>query len=284
MLSFAHTTFAFCRATTCAQKNPSAECLASIDPNDESQCYHAGAPLFWEQPCVSFSVAEGGSPKLGLDFVQAESLISVAFAQWVNTECPGGFPSIAVQSMGRLQCDQREYNPKGPNANSVLFRDDDWPYDAQAIGLTTVNFNPTTGKILNADMEINSFGFALNETSLSYVVTHEAGHFFGLSHSSDQAAILFASYTIDESRLPTLAADDINAICAAYPSDRVTLGTCDFEPELGYASDCGGDVEGGCHVAPHALARDWPRAASAFLILAGAALLRRRRLHRPRRS
>jgi hypothetical protein len=77
-----------------------------------------------------------------------------------------------------------------------------------------------------------------------------------------------------------LAPDDVAAICAAYPSDRVTSAVCNFEPERGYASDCGGDVEGSCHFAPRARIRASLVTPSIFLALATAALTRRRRTRR----
>jgi hypothetical protein len=268
---------AFCRTTTCAIPKPPAECQ-----RDTNGCFTAGIPLAWEQQCVSFSVNQAGSPKLGLNYDAALSLAQKGFSAWPSTSCSDGFPSIAIMSLGPLVCDNREYNVSGPNANAILFRDQGWTHDPQAIALTTVVFNSKTGKILDADMEINSEGFDLNQFDLDYVFTHESGHFFGLDHSSDPNAVMYFQYSLGNSKETNLTPDDIAAICTAYPSARMTPA-CDFEPEKGFAADCGGDVKASCAVAPARRSRLGTGAAAAGLLLAGA-LLHRWRARRGRRA
>jgi len=198
--------------------------------------------LFWEESCVSFSVDSKGA--IGLSFAETEDLVKGAFAAWPNAQCGEGFPSIAVMSFGPTTCDDVEFNRTGPNANAVIFQSQKWPHDLIQIGLTTVTFNTSTGKILGADIEINTAGFQLNVNQLKFAVTHEAGHFFGLDHSPISDAIMFASYALNGDE-PVLTDDDIAGICAAYPSDRRQTA-CKPEPARGYAQDCGGNVEGSC--------------------------------------
>ncbi|MES1205985.1 MAG: matrixin family metalloprotease [Pseudomonadota bacterium] len=234
---------AFCRTTTCAVTDPPPECARDADG-----CFTAGIPLVWQQQCVSMAIAAGGSSRLGLDFSAAENVTAAGFSLWVTTPCDGGgFPSIAVMNRGPLTCETTEFNPTGPNANAVLFRDDGWPHDPSAIALTTVSFNPRTGKILDVDMEINS-EMALNTLSLQYVIGHEAGHFLGLDHSADPTALMYYRHSLGDTVAPVLQPDDLAAVCAAYPTDRA-VPLCDFEPAQGFATDCGGNVKGGCGVA-----------------------------------
>jgi hypothetical protein len=247
---------AFCRTTTCAVTKPPPECQ-----RDNNGCFVAGIPLAWEQQCLSFSVHATGSPLvasaiLNLPYDGAEGALAMvqrSFGLWPSATCSDNtFPSIAIMSLGPLQCDRREYNSSGPNANAILFRDADWSHDAQAIALTTVVFNSKTGKILDADMEINSGGFPqLSRFDLEYVFTHESGHFYGLDHSSDQNAIMYFMYSIGTAVDPALTPDDVAAICAAYPASRITPA-CNYEPEKGFATDCGGDVLASCAVIPPA--------------------------------
>jgi hypothetical protein len=233
---------AFCRTTTCAVTSPPPEC-----ERDANGCWAAGTPLFWEEPCVSISVSNAGSPKRGIDYATAEAAAVFGFGLWWIGMCPDGFPSISIMSRGPLMCDRREFNATGPNANAILFRDEGWSYDPSTIAQTTVAFNTTTGKILGADMEINSDLFELPTLSLEYIIGHEAGHFLGLDHSSDPTALMYFSYALDSTVEPMLQDDDRAAICDAYPPSRMTPA-CDFEPSHGFAADCGGNVSASCAV------------------------------------
>jgi hypothetical protein len=235
---------AFCRPTTCAAPNAPESCVR--DP--ATGCWATGTPLFWEQACLSYSVVAGGAPSAGFDESAALAIVATGFALWPVAACASGFPSIAAQSTTMISCDRPEYNPGGPNANAVIFRDRDWPHDPSALALTTMSFEPDTGKILDADIEVNTFGQPITVENLEYVVAHEAGHFFGLDHSNQGSALMFARYSpFGESARPVLTSDDQAGICEAYPPLR-TRPQCEPEPELGFAPECGGDVQGSCSV------------------------------------
>lgn len=238
--------FAFCRTTTCAVANPPTSCTR--DP--QTGCWQAGIPLLWPQQCISYAVNTAGSPLLGLDYAAAATIIDQAFAHWPIASCSdGGSPSVAVMGRTGLTCDRVEYNPTGPNANAILFRDDGWTHDPTAYALTTVAFSTKTGQILDADMEINTPLLTVGD--LDFVVTHESGHFLGLDHSPDPTAVMYFQYGGGAVR-PQLSDDDLAAICTAYPTSR-PAPACDFEPPKGYATDCGGDVIAACAVAPEPL-------------------------------
>jgi hypothetical protein len=49
---------------------------------------------------------------------------------------------------------------------------------------------------------------------LRAVLTHEAGHFYGLAHATDTHAIMYAFY---QPGAITLTSDDIAGVCAASP-------------------------------------------------------------------
>jgi hypothetical protein len=269
---------AYCRTTTCAVTRPPVECV-----RDLNNCWASGIPLFWRPRCLTFSVGAEGSPKLGLDYATAEGLIDKGFQLWPSAVCGTDFaPSIQVKSRGPEMCERREYNSTGPNANAVLFRDTDWPYDGSIIALTSVVFNSRTGEILGADLEINSGDYPLTPINVQYVVAHESGHFFGLDHSPDPAAIMYFQYGLDRTDQPVLQPDDADAICAAYPPSRVTPA-CTFEQPKGFATDCGGDVTASCAVAPAPRAPRSKRAAglvAARAVASAAAVYRLRRRRR----
>jgi hypothetical protein len=260
-----------CQTTTCAVKNPPPGCTRDLG----TQCWLAGIPLQWKEPCVTFSVDERGIPPLGLAFADTEALVVTSFSLWPTAGCEFGFPSISVRSAGLLACAGIEYNEEGPNSNAVLFQTSGWAHDPLAIGVTTVTFNPDTGRIVDADIEVN-LTTSLSFTAVSYVVAHEAGHFFGLDHSADINAVMYSQSSFSDFGDPlVLTPDDQNAICLAYPTARA-VGACTFEPERGYSPVCGGDIHGGCTIAR---ARASPRApfdALALLTALGAFWIRAR--------
>jgi Matrixin len=233
---------AFCRTTTCAVRKPPASCIRDPDTG----CWLSGIPLTWKEPCVSYAVNVAASPRLGLDYDAALAIVTEAFSHWPRATCSDGFPSIAFASRPGLTCDRVEYNASGPNANAIIFRDDNWTHESTALALTTVAFNVRTGQILNADMEINTQLTA--PADLPFVVTHESGHFAGLDHSPDFGAVMYFQYSGVVASTISLTDDDVAAICDAYPTSRV-VPACDFEPPGGFATDCGGDVQAACNVA-----------------------------------
>ena len=209
----------------------------------------------------------------------------------MNVDCGGGKkPSFAINDLGAAQCDVPEFNQTRPNANVIMFRDDSFsrpedniPFDA--IALTTLSYNPETGELFGADIELNAANWnfvtgplrAGNDVDLQAVLTHETGHFLGLSHGSPQDVTMYWRY------LPTaerriLKQDDKDGICAVFPPGQaVNENQC--APFNGYSPECQPDTpldeDEGCAIASGA-----PRG-SGFAAFAAAlgffALLRRRR-------
>ena len=138
----------------------------------------------------------------------------------------------------------------------ITFHDSTWPYSASSgadtLALTTVFFDGDTGEIYDANVEINSNldDFSVGtpsgrEDDLNAVLTHELGHFLGLSHSSQEQATMFASYMVGMSTLDT---DDELAICKSLPPDRMPV-TDDYTPRHGWSGACGTPDKGCCSAA-----------------------------------
>jgi MYXO-CTERM domain-containing protein len=223
---------AFCRSTTCTDSCPT----------DDQGCKTTGLPLRWTSSCVGMSLSKAGSDLL------AESEISRVFnaslATWSAVQCAGLSPSISYRVLATVDCDDAVYNQDGPNANIVLFRDNDWPYQGldNTLAYTTVTFDPDTGNILGADVEVNT-AYNIITTSdtnvkvdLQSIMTHELGHALGLAHSSDPNATMNAVYVDGDTSIRQLADDDIAAICADYPPARDAK--CDPIPPGGFISAC----------------------------------------------
>jgi hypothetical protein len=239
LLSYAAPAGAFCQATTC---DPSVSDCGS----DAQGCSTRGRPLFWASSCVTVSVQGNGAPTQGIDFAAAEASVQRAFQTWTSVACGRGRPSISVRVEGPITCATSEYNSKRGNANIVRFREDEWPYagGADALGLTILNFDPNTGEIWDADIELNAVDEPLsvgepssNQVDLESLITHESGHLLGLAHTKDPNATMFAGYQRGSIGLRSLEADDIAGVCALYPATRVA-STSSCEPRHGFSDLC----------------------------------------------
>jgi hypothetical protein len=242
---------AYCRTTTC-------DPLVEIDGcAPELGCPTRGEPLFWPDACVTFAVQRLGSPGSGVSAYELDRAMRAAFTEWLGTECPQrGRPSLGVIALGGVSCDEVEFNPPeggragAPNANIVVFRDETWPYPDErfVIARTSLTFDPNTGAILDADIEINSFDndFSTADdvvtTDLQAVLTHEVGHFLGLDHSKFENATMQANYDLSNLGARTLSSDDVAGICSIYaPLDEGADVSCpkDTSPHNGFSRDCG---------------------------------------------
>lgn len=299
----ATTSWAFCRTTTCDRTKQT--CRA--DP--KTGCLLEGKPLYWPDTCVTFGVHAEGSPRREISYREAEQAAARAFQAWISVDCGDGrTPSLGVVRVGEIHCGQVEFNfptpdnnrLPAPNANAILFRDDEWPHDDanKTLALTTVTFSRSTGEILDADIEVNSFGVSLStdaragSNDLQSILTHEAGHFLGLDHSHMSAATMHASYSTDVTDMAfrSLHEDDERGICAVYPPgalaafddsnvprEELCLGE---GPRYGFSRYCGVPVEADAALLCSVKPGQAPFRHAALILafgLAGALLLRRRR-------
>lgn len=290
---------AYCRTTTCNLS------LTGDCGEDANGCMTIGPQLYWPDLCVSFGMHEDGSALRHIPYKTAEKVAQAAFQEWISADCGGGeHPFIGVSPKGKVFCDKLEYNhggepsaedpnpnAQGPNANIIVFRDDTWPYSDQdkTIALTTITFVRDTGEILDADIEVNSFGIELSTSDehvtsdLQSILTHEVGHFLGLAHSRAKDATMNKNYDRTELDFRSLSPDDVSAICAVYPPQPgFEIADCTGEePRYGFSRFCGSTDEatGGCGISAPTSGKGqsylWSAAALAGLALFGAARRRR---------
>jgi hypothetical protein len=259
---------AYCRTSTCSAPGSSADCA-----QDERGCAIGGKPLAWKQSCVSFSVHEAGLAALGLRHEALSDLVSQAFAVWTAVDCGGVRPSINLEPTPRpALCGRPEHNSDQANANVWMVDGSSWPYQKNALAVTTVTFDDESGAILDADVELNGEGPELSvgdagvQYDLASVIQHESGHFLGLAHSEVREATMWARLLRGTTEGRSLHADDVAAICASYPADR-PVGVCDFRPRNGWSAECANDD--GCGVA-----RAPVTAPSLWLVALGALVVR----------
>lgn len=285
--SFGQGAQAFCRTTTCDPNKASENCQF-----DGDGCLTTGEPLAWRSSCVTVGVHELGSPKLGFGFDDVAPVVEQAFSAWMAADCGGGEgPSIDVSFLGPIACGISEYNKQAANVNVVLFRENDWPFIGaeNAIALTTTRFDKLKGDLWDADVELNavtevlSIGDPVQGYDLLSVLTHEAGHFLGLSHTRDETATMKLTYDPprDGTSFRSLAEDDVTGICTIYPPDR-RPATSSCENRHGFSEQCGADQpprdeSDGCTVGRAAPKRAGVSSLLGLLALAGLARLARRK-------
>jgi hypothetical protein len=272
-LAQATTAEAFCRTTTC---DPATEC-----EYDRLGCTTVGLPLEWNRACVSFSVHRDGSSKRGISYTTAHNLAQAAFDKWTEADCDGDTPSIVTSDRSPALCGEPEYNSDNGNANVIMFRDNDWPYAGAnaTLALTTITFNFETGEIFDSDIEVNSYRTPLTtgdvgiEFDLQSILTHETGHFLGLSHTHVSDATMYLEYSEGHSTLRDLHEDDVSGICETYPPDR-EADSKSCEPRHGYSPDCKPPPDDGCTLGSPPLTS---RSSSWLLLVLGVLVVNKRR-------
>ena len=241
---------AYCRSNTCDLRTESCE-------RDDDGCVISGHSLSWASSCVTFAIQQDGSPKWDISEQRFAEEVNAAFERWLEVDCGDGqTPKLEVQNIGPVECDKVEYNQRNGNANIFMFRDDEWPYanGEDALGLSTIRFDPTTGRIYDVDVEVNgtdtpiSVGDEVRGADLASIITHEVGHFLGLSHSNKRDATMLPGYRPGDDSLRTLEQDDIDGICDALNPERST-GSSSCAPRHGFSGECGGKTpDEGCTV------------------------------------
>ena len=231
---------AYCLTRGCSDKKQKCE-------YDDNGCLTIGPLLHWASSCVSFDVQRAGSPLRGISYDEAHEAIVTGFTQWLNADCGDGVgPSITISDYGPVDCRKAEYNQEGSNANIFMFRDDDWPYEnaIDTLALTTLIFNADNGEIYDADVEVNTVQSPMsigkigpNDIDFASVITHEIGHFLGLSHSNAQGSTMRPSYAPGQTAMSSIEYDDVQGVCEALPPSREPKSeSC--EPRHGFSGEC----------------------------------------------
>ncbi|GEM_PF-1175574 len=209
-----------------------------------------GAALHWTSPCISVYWNEDGSE----DVADDSDLDAFLWAMdsWSDVACSNASLNFA----GLTDATVTNFNEEPRPFNMVIFREESWPYIQRPVAFTSVSYNPTTGVIYDADIEMNGVDYEFTTKPVSGVLkldiqstlTHEFGHVLGLDHSADPEATMYAETSAGDSGMRTLEADDEEGLCAVYP--LAAHGVCkavtpEFLDEKSAMSAGGGSGSGG---------------------------------------
>ncbi|HEX2875579.1 MAG TPA: matrixin family metalloprotease [Polyangiaceae bacterium] len=247
LLATPQVALAFCPAKTCDPSVPEQHC----EVDALTKCVTSGESLFWSSNCVTFSIQKDAAPSAGISYSDIEASVKRGFVAWTKADCGGKSPSLRLTLSEPVSCDASEYNLKAKNANVIVFREDEWPYEGaeDALGLTRVRFDTdvNVGELFDADIELNAVSEPLavgqpktHEVDLDSLVTHELGHALGLAHSLDSGSTMLAGYTKGSTNARTLGDDDVAGVCETYPPERKAASSS-CEPRHGFSELCGAD-------------------------------------------
>jgi len=221
-LALAAPAHAFCRTTT-------ASAPPGYDPVDAG-CWTQGAPIGWTAGRVAYALSANASRQVSLP--DATRVAHLAFDSWNAARCPGGAsPDVQTYDDGPVDivstpdCGADPCGSSGTTSrHAIVFDDDGWPHNdpANTLALTTITFGSDSGVILDARVEVNTYEHALSAEEpppphafdLQAILTHEAGHFLGLAHATDERSIMYAFYRPGAIELTQ---DDVDGLCAIYP-------------------------------------------------------------------
>ncbi len=199
----------------------------------------AALPVHWNTRCATYKMNEDGSENFTGSSDELSNLeelrraVRASFGAWNAVECS----DMTLLDGGLTSSNDTGFDSDSENTNLVAWRDDGWGQVAssRAFALTSVTFNPKSGVIVDADIEVNTefYDYSAspepqpNHVDLRNTMTHEVGHFIGLDHTDERDATMFSTAPVGETEKRTLHPDDIRGICHTYPTSESSRAQCE---------------------------------------------------------
>ncbi len=218
------------------------------------QCAYADGSLSSQSPSLAWMAKDIQMlvSNEGADAIDAGQLLESSIRSlttWDEVPCSYlGLELAGVSDSSQIGYQWLLSEGRMKNENLILFREnldgtlqDEWLHDANNYAVTTLTFVRSTGEILDADIEINSYihEFAdcgeahpgtcpASVADLENMLTHEVGHVLGLDHplGGSGDTTMFASAQSNETKKRSLEQDDKDGLCAIYPRERGEPDLC----------------------------------------------------------
>ncbi len=190
--------------------------------------------LHWETLEVPYTIHFRGAEDV--HDVLLDGALFRAFHTW------GEVPASAMQFDPVEQWVAPESEPQGDDV--LYFSEAAWVHDPMVIALTSINYYPDTGEIVDVDIEFNGVEFDWTVFDADVIIdvqsiaTHEIGHLVGLAHSPSPDSVMYFEYEPGELRQRTLTEDDAAGIAYLYPCEG---GDC-TEPFVADGNGCRADL------------------------------------------
>lgn len=229
--------------------------------------------LWWQGgSVVTFQQSDVGNPATPNSPASVFNAVTTSWQSWQSIMNDCG--SLTIQEGPHTTDRTIGYNQSSSNnANIVLFRQrqcspplvaltdpchtdsscgntyDCWEHDTATIALTTTTYDKNTGRILDADIELNgqaqpgSGGFRFTTvnspicptSSTSYncvasdiqnTATHEFGHSLGLDHTAYPGSTMAERASPGETSKRTIDSGSRQFVCDVYPKARAASADC----------------------------------------------------------
>lgn len=204
--------------------------LLGPTPARAFRCLRFGCPA-WCGP-VQMTLTSRSADLEAIGAGTTLSTVDQAFTDWTRVSCT----SLEVGVDESLSSAIPFF---GDGESHVGFVEADWPFDANAIGISDVQV--TGGCITEADTLLNgqNFTWVLGAGDAGLVnaygaLLHESGHLYGLGHSEEPRSVMWFLY---RGGRPILEADDFAGICDLYPRAGGDADCADTGCPLGYACE-----------------------------------------------
>lgn len=217
--------------------------------------------LWWQSGSLTLRQNQLGNPATGGSEFTA---VSTAWNNWeaVMNNCG----NLALVEGARTASRQVGYDPNNSdlNQNIVLFRQtlcrvvapsgdscwntpgdcgnkyDCWDYSQGTIALTTSTYDQNTGRMFDADIELNAHDFYFttvdspicpagvqSQSCVVYdvqnAVTHEMGHALGLDHTNYPGSTMNPTAPQGDTSKRTIDQGSQSFVCAVYPKGTISV-------------------------------------------------------------
>jgi hypothetical protein len=196
-----------------------------------------GKELRWTSLPMKFNVEQGAVP--GLSAAQCQAAIKAAYQTWSAVSCSVFSASYTgLVTAGTATTRDRVNTHAFPSSWSSSF-------PQNALGFTRTSYDPSSGKILDADIFYNpryswSSSGAFSAYDLQSVATHEIGHEMGFDHSSHSSATMYHSTPNGATHQRSLHSDDIAAACYLYANGKPLPPECTHSSQCAPGETCSG--------------------------------------------